>query len=299
MALQHKTQASHELPTGHVDLRSGIGKFLVSGEKKQAMTKIAKDELNALLNIVGIKLGHIASKLVISDQSKTIKSKHIDGAAKVLLGAFYDKITKKESKTTTLSSARVEKLMRGHASKLRMSEDSRHTATHILDFICKTIINKASINTENEKKDRITTRHMFDAIIVDANLKRLFIMKLKVTMAGSGVKKEKFERTGKKKMNAINSKITKQQNQSECYNIRKLPFERLTREAIHEHASGDDVRLSKDARAALQYFVEAETVKMLHEANKYANHADRIVLQKKDIDVVLHKNKRDGKSPVY
>jgi len=327
-ASENKTRrtgkAKHELAPGHVDLRAGIG-HIVKEIGDVSMTKIAKDELNAILNILGLKLFYCAVKFVVSNKMKTIKEEHIMGAIKILMpdGLISEDAlkfmtpSKKQAqeiiKKTQIPSARVNKLIRTYAGGFRIGTHVPHILAHVLDSIARELITLSGNSARDDKKTRFTTRDLFKVIHEDRDLKHLIFKKLKITMAGSGVMVNipqsylpKEGQKGAGKINKINRKIKKQQDQSQCFNIAQTSFQRLVREHLSKHC--DSTKISKEARVALQYFVEDQTVKLLRGANANALHVPRTILQKKDIDLELMKRKEmtyknakktGGKSPVF
>lgn len=317
MASKTKPRRSHlELASDHVDFRSRIGRMIKASNS--SATKIAKDELNSLANILGLKLAHNAVKLVVSGKIHTIKSVHIMGAAKILLpNILWEHVVKKGAakmakspskemlEKLELQPARVRKLIQMHAQGIRISSSAVLVLAYILAETMKEFIEGAASYARNNKLARINAKALFETAHHDQDFKELFVGKLKVTFAGGGVKRhipqhykpEKGQK-GASKINRTNKKIKHYQDQTECFSIRKLPFERVVREALQD-AGGHDVRLSEKARTALQYFVEDQVVKMLHDANDNAHHASRIIVQKRDIELAAGQRRKHGLSPVY
>ena len=310
-------KAKRDLASGHVDFRAGIGH--IAEAKKVSMTKIAKDELNSILNILGLKLAHCAMKFVVAQKMKTLKKSHLDGAAKILLSDnLYSSVSREGLtkfmnkpklspnkglvaeiiKNTQISSKRSDKLIRMYAKGINVSALVRHMLAHILDEIATELIVLAGNHVIENKKERVKTRDLFTVIHYDQDLHELIFKKLKITMAGSGVAQRipqaYLPEAGKpmpRKAGKTITKIRNQQEQSQCFNISQAPFHRLVKEHLDQaHGnSAENIKLSKSARVALQYFVEAQTVKLLHGANANALHVPRTVVQKKDIDLELMK----------
>ena len=65
--------------------------------------------------------------------------------------------------------------------------------------------------------------------------------------------------------------------------LRKLPFSRLVREIAQEYKS--DLRFQSEAILALQVACEAHLVDVLGRSNIIANHAKRVGIQVKDIQL--------------
>ncbi|EJD34466.1 histone H3.2 [Auricularia subglabra TFB-10046 SS5] len=78
--------------------------------------------------------------------------------------------------------------------------------------------------------------------------------------------------------------IRKYQKSSELL-IRKLPFQRLVREVMHEYRVG--MRMQSSALNALQQAAEDYIITIFEDSNAAAIHAKRVTLQPKDMSLAL------------
>ncbi len=171
----------------------------------------------------------------------------------------------------------------------------------VLEYLVAEIMELAGNNARDAKVVRITTQHIFGAIHHDEELQQLFQsvyilgggynMSVKsrleesVDRARKAIEHKKGKKTGMGVINKRASRGRKLLRQSGKGNLRfpAVPFSRLATEVQQDFA--DNIKITKDARRALQHFIEHHAIDQLKMAGAIANNSGREAVQPKDLQL--------------
>ncbi len=188
----------------------------------------------------------------------------------------------------------------------------------VLEYLVASILELAGYNARDAKRARINTEHMFAAIKYDVEINQLF---QDVYIVGGGYEMFKLLHTAdrmKKNVDVVNKKnknkrrttprpghthrflyrnvgktvINQQLSRGKLLHKKassgKLrfpagPFRRVVNEIQQDFA--EDIKITKDARVALQHFIEHHTIDQLEMAGRIANNSGREAVQTKDLQL--------------
>lgn len=144
----------------------------------------------------------------------------------------------------------------------------------ILKSKMEDVINKAVKYTTHYRY-----RTIDEYIIADSVSPKMWAKSPKAKSCGTPKKSRRRKVSGQKALENIKF----YQNRSNCLNLSRLPFERLTREIGQDFAT--DLRFTKNAFILLQYAMENYLVGLLKKAHLAAIAAKRIGVQPKDLQL--------------
>jgi histone H3/H4 len=182
-----------------------IGKILTSHFGKSSdsnidITNSAKNELNLILHYVAEKFITFANQMVFNRHEKTMKPGDIVSSARIIFAGQPDlmkqainaiersmmkyKNSGKTSKSTkisttkkaelTISVSRVKNIIRTHMKNDRLNYGTAVCLASVLEMLADKILISAGNLAKDQKKIRITTRHITIAINTDEELNMIF-----------------------------------------------------------------------------------------------------------------------------
>lgn len=161
------------------------------------------------------------------------------------------------------------------AGVVSMSGEIKHEVRTIVTDILNVIVLHASEITSNEKRVRVTSEDIEEAIRI-AHEKTPFLARVLRSGDEGDVK-----RCPVGKCNTTERKLNYYQKQSGCVHFSRTAFDCVVREVSRDYKT--DMQFSKDAIGILQLTVEAYLVRLLSAANQLVVHADRKTLMPKDL----------------
>jgi histone H2A len=338
-AKKQKSKSS-SLPQGQIDFRVYIRRALRQVHVDTSITGKALNEVNAIVNYLGMAFTKRAIAIAGHDDKKTISTRTIQTAVRMELPGELAKhavseatkaVTKynasrpsktehiapktkalkkkKKSERAGLMFAPSRVLRFFKKYNLRIAEGMSIYLAAVLEYLTAEILELAGNAARDYKKRKINVRHVYLAIEMDEELRKL-LEKNHVVLAGGGVipyvrleveAKSKSKKSKKSKKPAAEGvaaphrfrpgtvalrNIKKQQRQSDCLYFNKSSFGEFARQIGHDFS--DELRFSSDALIALQMFSEQHLVDLLNNANNVAIHAGRTRVEPKDIRLVRH-----------
>jgi histone H2A len=205
---QVKKKSQHPLPKGHLDFRMYISKILKQIHPDIGITQVTKDELNSWINFIGKSIAKKAIVLSASAKLKTVSSREIQSAIKLILngelakhsnsegikavtkfnsssaGPVGKKISSASRAGLILPPARCKKFFSVY--KFRISMGAPIYLAAVLEYLTAEMLELSGNVAKFNKKVRITPRHMTLAEKNDKEFNRLSI-ELGIRIAGGGV----------------------------------------------------------------------------------------------------------------
>ena len=325
MSQPRKKSTTHPLPKNQIDLRTFILRVLKQVHPDTSITQIAKDELNAWLFYIGQTLAKKAVGLVHREGKQTITSHDVGSAVRLVIPSELAKHCMSEgTKSTTkfnasLVSKRVSSIAKRSgltfppsrmrqfftSYKIRVGRTAPVYFAAVLEYLAAEMLELSGTAARNDKRSRITIRHLTLAQKNDEELSKL-TRDLGIQMAGGGVvpqihpslfptkeQKMKQKKTTRKAISGEKlphrwragtvalREIRKLQKQSNCVHFPRLSFSRLVREIGQDFS--EYVNYTADAMLAIQMYIEHYLVGLLQDANLNVIHANRIRMYPKDI----------------
>ena len=317
------------LPPSQLDYRIYIYRVLKQVHPDTGITGIAKDQLNSVINYIGQAIARMAVDLTEKSKKRlTITSREIQTAVNLVIpGELRKHAVSEGTKAVTkfnssyaekkggpkvsfafraglqFPPARTRKFFGVYDKRIGMGAPIYFAA--VLEYLTAEILELAGNASRDNKRARITTRHMFLAVGNDEELSKLF-NKLNVELSASGVmpnihaallpsKKEKKSKTTRKALPGKKLPHRFRQGTVALRNIRryqistglsfqKLPFSRFTREVAQDFHL--DLNFSKVSIILLQIYIEQSLVRLLENANLIAINAKRTRVFPKDLQLV-------------
>jgi len=158
----------------------------------------ASNEINLIAHHIIEKLINYASQLTLSRNAKTLSSKDIEAAVKLVLVGDLSKnaikeatnavskfrtnkqnkpgkkhMSKSERSGLIFPVSRVANIMKTYMKNDRLSGESSIYLTAVLEYIIAEILELASHSAKDFKKKRISTKHIADAIRNDSELGKI------------------------------------------------------------------------------------------------------------------------------
>lgn len=324
---------------GQLNFRLYLGRVLKQVHPDTSITGKALDELNSAIFYLGKVLVKKAEYVASQQGRVTITAREIQTAVRLLLPGELAKhavsdgvkaVTKFNSSTEGKSATRaglvvppalarryfgakknkskVQHYMAG--TSMRVGNAAPVYLAAVLEYIAAEILELGGNAARDNKLQRIKVRHLMIAIENDAELTKLFTLKMKVILGSAGVLPNiqavllpETDKHGKKKRSKKSRKtkpatggipkphrflpgtvalqeIRKYQKSTE-FLLRREPFKRLVREVAQDFKT--DIRFSASSFTALQEYFESYLVKLLDMANMEALHRDAVKVLPKDL----------------
>lgn len=307
-----------------------ISKILKQVNPKSGITSNAKQQLNGALCNVSKKITQIISNLTECSSKKTISTKEIENAIKLIFTGDLrtnsllegTKSVEKFNEKSTVGSSRqgkagiifppsiTEKFLRNFGySKIMVTSTAPVFLAACLEYLTAEILTLAVQSALNNNRIRITIRDLQLSIQTDSELYMLFDT-LKISFLGGGVvpyihPNLTMKKLKKKRLISIMPGLKKQHrfrpgtvSLREIKKFQKmsncLTFAKFLFEKMTRsiiNEKGYKMKVSKDVFIILQYFIEQTIVSLLHNANMAAIHAGRVKLMPSDLRFICHLNR--------
>ena len=193
----------------------------------------------------------------------------------------------------------VEKFLRSHGtSNLHVSSATPVFLAAVVEHLVSLVVTRAAIHTHNDKRVRITIRHVVLAVGDDDDLTSLF-SGMNIFLVGGGVvpaiEQSIIDSRSKKKRKprqnnggesaakphrfrpgTVALRQVKAIQKMSTLQMQKLPFSKQVRAIASSFTDENlNIRFTEDAMLLMQEFVEKEIVDLFRKANKFAIHAGR------------------------
>lgn len=302
-----------------------IIKTLRQVSEHNEITTNARQQLNSILIHISRIISTISRELSESGKKRTISSKEIEGAFRIVFNgelkeccikegqsaaANYNDKMETEEKTGKKTQSRqnragiifppslTERFLRKFGSfKVMLTSDAPVFMAAGLEYFTSELLELASGYSNKNNKIRITVRDLELAVRNDREFSKLFT-KNRLEFIGGGVnpfihsvlmvKKNVKRKTEQKKCRpgvVALRDIKRYQKIGDCLMFAKHPFEMTVRNIIANDFESK-LKISKDVFLYLQYFLEQRLINLLQMANNQAIYARRIKLFPTDIEMV-------------
>lgn len=313
---------------GEISFHAYLYKVLKQVHPDTGMKDNAKNELNSLIFHIGMAIVEKADFLASQSGRKTFSSREIMSAVRMVLPGELAKHavsegTKAVTKYNTseggssgqraglqISPARVRRYFKGKKgakafvkiSGKRLGVGAPVFLAAVLEYLAAEILELAGNAARDNKKQRITLRHIMLAIKNDEELGKL-MRDANISISAAGVMPHIHsallpEKKGRKKSKSkpatggikkphryrpgtVALREIRKQQKSTGLMIPKLPFQRLVREVGQDFK--DDLRFSAKSILTAQEYIEAYIVRLLTAANALSVHDKRTTVMPKDI----------------
>lgn len=293
------------IPRGQINFTTYLRKILAQVHPDTGITNSALVSLNAIIFYIGKELSERAEKVARQEGRLSISANTIQIAVRLIIPGELSKhavshgtrgVVLFESRASeqpaTLPSARVKRFFRSEskdqkyvgASKMRLTANCCVYLAAVLEYLAAEILELSGNAARDDKKQRITPRHMFLVLANDDEFMKM-LQRYKISMPGTGVLPYVDARilpeVSTRKTAKTLRKIKKYQKSSGCHFFAKEPFRRLVREIAQDFMT--DIRFSAQAMTLMQLYIESYLVQVLTKANMVALHAGRVTVTPKDI----------------
>ena len=289
------------------------------------ISKNGVTQLNSIITSIGEELSKRAREVTVRQKKQTVTPSDVQFAVNAILPEQLAKHATSEGQkaVTKFKPEKQEKGARGPlshkagitfpptrsvkllkaSSNLRVGKVSGVYLAAVLEYLSAEMLELAGNTARDNKKMRITPRHIFLAVSNDEELKQLFA-NLNMEIAGVGVtpyvkpeEDEQKKKTYRKKATTVKKdgpkqhrfrpgtvalREIKQQQKATDLNLQHAPFHRVVKEI-----AGKDIRFGKDVSKEIQGFVESTLATMFKNAKEFASHAGRKGITVKDMELSI------------